>query len=684
MPLADVVTSAVKMRVVEFRVQKYKTIADTGWVKVRGDVTSLLGKNESGKSAVLQAIWKFNNVAGGRYDALYDYPKERYTKDRGTDPVVVSLCFELEDADVRAFDTAFKFPRPKRIEASTTYSGKRSYEFEIPITPVPVPPRLLEVQKAVHDLASGADAASAEPAKAVTADLTEILGSGGEATKIRDAARRIKLALPPLAAALGEQHADLTALVDSLLSVTTPDEERAAFEKWIEARLPVFIYFEDYGRLDTKIHLPTFLKERGAQPVVPRVRTQVALFEWTGLAPDEIHRLGIPQQANEALDVVQRRKDERSTLLESASYQLTGDWMSWWDQREHRLHISADGDDLVLRVSDSENPWQIPFHERSKGFQWFFSFYLTFLVESEKAHSGAILLLDEPGLHLHIRAQQKLLGFFQRVAQKNQIIYSSHSPFMVDPDHLDNIRTVYLKKPEGSERKYTHVSTGDQPEGDRDTVLPLQAALGYEIAQTLFLGKKVLIVEGITDYWIIQALKEALREQRKSLLPDDVVVLFAGGTSHMLPLVSLFVRPDSDEHRLVVLLDADKAGLEKASQLRRDLLPGANNIALISDADLLALRQGQVEDVLHRDDLLDAVKRVKGASFKMPATPNALNVPFMQQLYTENGWGDFSHERKAEVVIALMDAWRTKSAPPSAVTLANGEKLLGGLATRFK
>jgi hypothetical protein len=73
--------------------------------------------------------------------------------------------------------------------------------------------------------------------------------------------------------------------------------------------------------------------------------------------------------------------------------------------------MKADGEDLVLNVPDDKSPWGIDFQERSRGFQWFFSFYLTFLVESSKAHRGAILLLDEPSLRLHITAQKRLLGF---------------------------------------------------------------------------------------------------------------------------------------------------------------------------------------------------------------------------------------------------------------------------------
>jgi hypothetical protein len=151
----------------------------------------------------------------------------------------------------------------------------------------------------------------------------------------------------------------------------------------------------------------------------------------------------------------------------------------------------------------------------------------------------------------------------------------------------------------------------------------------------------------------------------------------------MVPLVSLFAQPGSAEQQLVVLLDGDKAGIEKGGQLRRDLLPGGKSVALMSDPDILALAQAQVEDVIHRDELLAAVTKINGAGFKVPAKPASLNVPFMQQLYAENGWGDFTHERKVECLVAVVDGWRTKLTPASADTLVKAEQLLRGLPGRF-
>ena len=77
------------MRLQSFRVQQYKSIMDSGQVEVDPSVTCLVGKNESGKSAVMQALWKFNNAAGAKYDPLIDLPAELFIKLRDADPEVV-------------------------------------------------------------------------------------------------------------------------------------------------------------------------------------------------------------------------------------------------------------------------------------------------------------------------------------------------------------------------------------------------------------------------------------------------------------------------------------------------------------------------------------------------------------------------------------------------------------------
>ena len=130
---------------------------------------------------------------------------------------------------------------------------------------------------------------------------------------------------------------------------------------WAQTNLPTFIYFDNYGQLETRIHLPTYLDKKDSSD--PKIRTQTALFEWSGLDPQEILELGRPRTQGEADDQVHRRHEKRRALLDSASFGLTGAWIQWWSEKRHKLHFDVDGEDLVLKVSDEHNEFPIPFEE---------------------------------------------------------------------------------------------------------------------------------------------------------------------------------------------------------------------------------------------------------------------------------------------------------------------------------
>ena len=180
----------------------------------------------------------------------------------------------------------------------------------------------------------------------------------------------------------------------------------------IEEELPVFIYFENYGILDSAVYLPRFLEDLKASPEEPHVRTINAMFKHVQLTAQGISDLG-REEAEEAKkankpvtpEIIQRdqdRKELRSVKLNSASLDISNRFSKWFGQRRHKIRYQADGPYFRIWVSDDRRPdVDIELESRSKGFQWFFSFYLVFLVESKEGHEDAILLLDEPGLHLH-------------------------------------------------------------------------------------------------------------------------------------------------------------------------------------------------------------------------------------------------------------------------------------------
>lgn len=653
------------MKLIQFRIQNYKTIDRTDLVPADPAVTALVGKNESGKTAVLRSLWKSKNVAGKKFDKLLDYPRDRYSKDRRGRQPVVSLELGLTEEESSELLDEFPDPSPSVVDhvtVTTFYAGEDNTETEVTFDAsieslaAKVAPKIVsaidDILQAVLDsghpddsgIATAADKAKQALAQNPTAwkpDIQQTLTQLDQALnnwQTRDGNRPPKIA--PQRPALMEAS-----------KLIAQGEPFAPARRWIIENMPAFIYFDDYGQLETRIHLPAYLKRKGSNPD-QKTRTQTALFEHSGLDPKEILDLGQPKQGNETDEQVQRRKDKRRALLDSASFGLTGEWTRWWSEKRHKLHFDADGEDLVLKVSDEHNEFPIPFEERSQGFQWFFSFYLVFLVESEKAHKGAILLLDEPGLHLHPTLQAKLTALFDRISQTNQLIYSTHLPFLIAGNHLERVRTIHLS---GEEPQKTVVSNNVRPTGDSDTLFPLQAALGYSIAQTLFLGKRSLVVEGITDYWILKALNEAIGATGSgTVLHPDTVIIPAGGTSRLMPLASiLFGSAGLDGRNLLVLLDDDNAGKDAAKRLL-ETFSGTSNVLLLRAAT--GSKVTTIEDLFPRASYVEALMRVGHAvSLNAAEQKTVGNVEAMEKAFQRLHLGTFGQENKARVALALID-----------------------------
>lgn len=651
------------MKLISFQIKNYKVIDDTEPVKADPRVTALVGRNESGKTAVLKAMWKSRNVSDAAFDKLYDYPHDRYSRDRkGTQEVTV-LEFELSSEE--AADLAAQLPqplatKPKRVTYTTFYNGEDQVRQEVQVDNLPTGATGADARAAIE--------ATAKPILGCTADDLDPVRTASTTAfaQIEDDA---PLWEPATIQALDSFNAAVTTWIDAdparkdlaaderrqLSAIIAQAKQGDPFDKartWADDNLPIFIYFDDYGQLETRIHLPMYLKRKDSSD--PKTRTQTALFEWSGIDPKEILDLGLPRADSETDEQVNRRHEKRRALLDSASFALTGDWIDWWTEKRHKLHFDVDGEDLVLKVSDQHNEFPIPFEERSHGFQWFFSFYLVFLVESEKAHEGAILLLDEPGLHLHPTLQAKLIDLFERISGDNQLLYSTHLPFLVDGNHLERVRTVHLAGPEPQK---TRVSNDVRPTGDGDTLFPIQAALGYSIAQTLFLGKRSVIVEGITDYWFIKALNDCLPKlDGKAALHEDTILVPAGGTSRLMPLASIMLASTGvGEGHLMVLLDSDKEGQQAATRMN-DVFSDESSVLMLAAA--LSLTEATIEDLIPRDVYAEAVKQARhkitlNADEKAATT----NIKAMEQAFQRKGLGKFGMPEKAAAALVLIDAW---------------------------
>jgi energy-coupling factor transporter ATP-binding protein EcfA2 len=185
------------------------------------------------------------------------------------------------------------------------------------------------------------------------------------------------------------------------------------------------------------------------------------------------------------------------------------------------------------------------------------SFYLVFLVESADAHEGAILLLDEPGISLHPLAQRDLSAFFDGLAETNQLVYTSHSPFLVDADRLDRARKVYVD--EKGTRKVTSDLRANQ--GDISQCgagYAVHAAIGLTVAESILLGCDPVVVEGDSDQHYLSGIKTILIADGRLKPGRELVFPPAGGTKGVKVIASIL--GGRDEQLPVALFDSDQQG----------------------------------------------------------------------------------------------------------------------------
>ena len=444
--------------------------------------------------------------------------------------------------------------------------------------------------------------------------------------------------------------------------------------------LPLFIYFENYGILDSAVYLPQFIADLQRIPDDSKVRTINAMFAHVRLTAAEIHELGQDKLSPQALGrqptpeeiaAEQQRKELRAIELNSASLDITEKFSKWWHQRRHQIRYHADGDFFRIWISDDRRPGvEIELESRSKGFQWFFSFYLVFLVELEEGHKNAVLLLDEPGLHLHPTAQQELISFFEELSAKNQVIYTTHSPFLIDGDHLPRVRTV-----QETATGRSQVSEDVWP-ADRETSFPLQAALGYSMMQTLFTGKRNALVEGLSDYLYIHGLSLALRSAKKVALPDDVYITPCGGTKLVGHLASLFIGQGA---RPMVLLDDDEAGRARAGALVKELYRGHESVVLMISAAVPGC--SEIEDVVGEDAILAGLTDL-GVAVTLIEQDRAASSLVGRVLAWSNRTGTSLPEGwKVDTARSIVNGWSAKP-PTDPNLLERGEKLICAINER--
>lgn len=579
--------------------KQYKSITDSNEMEFDRAVTCLVGKNESGKTAVLEALYRLNPLPTGhhqKFEGLRDYPRRIYNrvKDQVPTSEVVTAIFELEDSDIEAVHSKFGegVLASRLIEVHMTYDNNRTWSIQYNDT--------ILIARAVAD--SGLD-----PAFSASASTW-----GGLLTSLKSQKE------PP------EGVASFLAKFGSM-------DPHAEIRTLLAERLPKFLYFDDYSVMPGRVSIHR-LQTTKEDLLKPAERTALSLLRLAAVA---------------AADFTEVEYEARKASLEAAANQLSDEVFEYWSQNED-LSVELDVDFktpaseplgqppfLDVRIRNHRHRITLNFGERSQGFMWFFSFLAAF--SEFRGGKRMVLLLDEPGLGLHAAAQGDLLRFIdERLATDHQVIYSTHSPFMVEATRLQRVRTVEDVDHEGTKVSADVLSTS------KDTRFPLQAALGYDLAQTLFLGPDNLIVEGPSDYLYLQVMSGHLRGLGRTFLHPRWVIVPVGGLDKIPTFIALL----GAQLNVAVILEVSAGGTQKINSLvQRGIIAGDKLIPL---TEITTMAESDIEDMFQVDFFLDLLNLSGTASVKTSQLVSKGRI--LKRVETVAG-GSFDHYQPARYLL---------------------------------
>jgi hypothetical protein len=337
-------------KLLRFRVTNFRSVDDSGWVEV-GDVTALVGTNESGKTNLLLPLWKLNPAKEGAISPTADYPRKHYSEFRSQEPkpVFVQTIFDVgaDFANQLSEKTGFAAQELREVSISRRFEGDAIVDF-----PKAEPLRSIGkgrivdlLTEAENDLTTMNALKSEEDLKtqiitaigATRSLLSEPEQIGGEQLQsLISILRKVKIDNAPKTSTISprfQRLQDDMSAFESEISRSHPRAVKSAVSLVLQ-HLPKFVYYSNYGNLDSEIYLPHVIENMERKDLGGReqakARTLKVLFEFVNLQPKEILELGRDlkegsRQPTEAeIDSTNEKKKQRSILLQSASTLLTG------------------------------------------------------------------------------------------------------------------------------------------------------------------------------------------------------------------------------------------------------------------------------------------------------------------------------------------------------------------------
>jgi predicted ATP-dependent endonuclease of OLD family len=247
----------------------------------------------------------------------------------------------------------------------------------------------------------------------------------------------------------------------------------------------------------------------------------------------------------------------------------------------------------------------------SEGFQWYLGFYINFGAATNAEYRDAILLLDDPGVFLHPKGHKDLLDLFEGYLKQNvTTIYTTHLPFLIPRDNLDRLRLVQKESQTQSRVIEKFYATAD-----KDILYPLRAALGITLADSLFVGEKTIVAEGVSDRILIYGMLEEFRKRSLKPITDvEKIEILAGGGARGAKGYTILLQIENLPY--VVVLDNDDEGRQSKADFVKDGIPD-ERIIILSKSSVKGRKDFDIEDMFPADIYAEAFYNVHGAKTRL-------------------------------------------------------------------
>ena len=655
------------MRLRKFRVRAFRCIHDSSEIKV-GDLAAFIGRNESGKTTILEALMLLNKDTKVSELDLCDEMAEELKSEMK----VVEGEFELSEKETKLIQE--KFPNLAEIKTIKLYRTQMNPNVQYDFGNVKISE---DANKRLNSwenfVAKIEDFVSSIPNPIRIRLDTKFLSGHAPRTRetfnsmIADFNNQIYLLASDERMVINEWekiYQDLDHTYDTLLIGTS---ERSALENFVEERLhPRFVYFSDYKKILGNIDLDEFLKEtRGVRP------KGLEYIEEFDKAETVKNLFYLAELDTDKLEQVQNSPSRLIKLLHTASRKLTDRLNPAWKGDPIHVELRFNPRNILsVVISDVHKDGTVTntglLNRRAEGFKWTFSFIVNFAAETQRSElKEAILLLDEPARNLHPTQQRGISDLLKGLAGSNQILYATHSPFMIFDYTPGNLLVVELDK-----RKHLSQIYYDYWNADDTTLTPILYGLSRGLVESIsdreigYNSRPVIIVETMTHSLYLNAFDKFLKDPNLSMNPLNIVPAY--NKNSVLPL-AVFYR--NHGYNTFALLD----NTEESRQIWTLLQTNGFKSVQIIFFELGGQPKQAIEDLIVDEDYLHAVNQTYAVKLRKEGYTNLTKdevkargkrsiVDNLNDIWKENqhlGWEKFDAEEICRYIcekIALDEA----------------------------